>query len=78
MFAPDAFSQYSLSYALKYFLGFAAVFTGVCFGIVYMFPGKIAVPRSYPYNGLIKELGFNQPARAESSTETALQSNSGE
>jgi hypothetical protein len=57
VFAYDVHDHVTLSFALKWFFGFAAVFTGACCLIVYSSPGKIAVPRTFPYNGLEKELG---------------------
>lgn len=57
MFAYDVHDHVTLPFALKWFFGFAVAFTGVCYLIVYSRPGKIAVPRTFPYNGLEKELG---------------------
>ena len=42
---------------MKWFVGFAAAFTGMCYVVIKTFPGKIAVPKTFPYNGLEKELG---------------------
>ena len=57
VFSYDVHNHVTLAFALKWFFGFAAVFTGVCYLITYSFPGKIAVPRTFPHNGLERELG---------------------
>ena len=57
VFSYDVHNHVTVPFALKWFFGFAAVFTGVCYLITYTFPGKIAVPRTFPYNGLERELG---------------------
>ena len=64
VFAYDVHNHVTLSFALKWFFGFAAAFTGVCYLIIYTWPGKIAVPRTFPYNGLEKELGGALPHEA--------------
>ena len=60
-FAYDVHNHVTLPFALKWFFGFAAVFTGACYLLIYTWPGKIAVPRTFPYNGLEKELGGSLP-----------------
>ena len=57
MFAPDVHNHVTFWFAMKWFLGFAAVFTGVCYLLAKSWPGRIAMPRTYPYDGLAKELG---------------------
>ena len=57
VFSYDVHNHVTVPFALKWFFGFAAVFTGDCYLITYTFPGKIAVPRTFPYNGLERELG---------------------
>jgi NADH dehydrogenase (ubiquinone) 1 beta subcomplex subunit 8 len=57
VFGPDVHDHVSTRTALLQFFGFWAVFATVCYGISQMAPKKIAVPRSFPYNGLSKEQG---------------------
>jgi NADH dehydrogenase (ubiquinone) 1 beta subcomplex subunit 8 len=57
VFAYDPHNHVTLPFALKWFVGFAVAFTGMCFFFVYSWPGPIAVPRTYPYNGLEREIG---------------------
>lgn len=62
VFAIDTHNHVTVPFALKWFFGFAAVFTGACYLLVTTWPGPIAVPRKLPYNGLEKELGgLNNP-----------------
>jgi hypothetical protein len=62
VFGPDTHNIETGANALKVFFGFAALFTGVSFLIMYSWPGKIAEPRTYPYDGLKKALGPAQQA----------------
>lgn len=57
VFAYDIHDHVTVPFALRWLFGFAAVFTGVSYLIIYSWPGKIAVPRTFPYNGLERELG---------------------
>jgi len=61
VFSPDVHNQATLGFALKWFVGFAATLVGMCYLVTYTFPGKIAVPKTFPYNGLQKELTSNNP-----------------
>jgi len=66
VFSYDVHNHVTLGFALKWFFGFAALFAGSCYMITYAWPGKITAPRTYPYNGLEKELGGpSNPARKD-------------
>jgi len=73
VFAIDVHNHVTVPVALKWFFGFAAAFTGMCYLIIYSWPGKIAVPRTFPYNGLERELTKNYPARKDSVQEDAIE-----
>ena len=57
VFSYDIHDHVTLSFALKWFFGFAALFAGGSYLLTYTWPGKIAIPRTYPFNGLERELG---------------------
>jgi len=67
VFAYDVHNHVTLPFALKWFFGFAALFTGGCYLVTYTWPGRITVPRTYPHDGLEKELGGpNNPVQRPS------------
>jgi hypothetical protein len=57
VFALDVNNHVTVPFALRWFFGFFAVFAGVSYLVVVTWPGKVAVPRTFPYDGLEKELG---------------------
>ena len=57
MFSYDVHNHVTFGFAAKWFLGFAAAFTGTCYLVMHTWPGKVAVPKTFPYNGLETELG---------------------
>jgi NADH dehydrogenase (ubiquinone) 1 beta subcomplex subunit 8 len=57
VFSYDIHDHVTVPFALAWFFGFWAVFAGVSYLVVLMFPGEITVKRTFPYNGLEKELG---------------------
>jgi len=62
VFSYDIHDLVTVPFALRWFFGFWVVFAGVCYLFVLTFPGEIAVKRTFPFNGLEKELG--NPAAA--------------
>ena len=60
VFAIDTHDHVTVPFALKWFAGVAVAFTGLCYVIVWTWPGEIAMPRTFPHDGLVKELGVNQ------------------
>jgi hypothetical protein len=57
VFAIDVHNHVTVPFALKWFFGFFAVFAGVSYLVIVTWPGKVAAPRTFPFNGLEKELG---------------------
>jgi len=66
VFAIDVHNHVTVPFALKWFFGFFAVFAGVSYLVVLTWPGKVAAPRTFPFNGLEKELGRPNPTRTDS------------
>lgn len=59
VWAPDLHT-YSPYKAASQFALFAAVFAGVAATVYKFYPDKVAVPRTYPYNGLTEEFGARE------------------
>lgn len=64
MWSPDRYDSVSISTALKHNAIFFGLFIGITSAVAYfqLNPEKPAMPRSYPYGGLAKELGSGKPS----------------
>ncbi|ODQ81750.1 hypothetical protein BABINDRAFT_174361 [Babjeviella inositovora NRRL Y-12698] len=65
MWTADVYTTTSDKQAVRWFLTYVGVFAGACYGLSFLFDGKIAMPRNYPYGGLARELGARNAEEAE-------------